>query len=134
MVVMLKEDIFYFQDSSAILKRLMNFPPQENVYNVILFAERQIAKLITKTDSTGIKGAKNQLKGIETRNDDMNFFGSSTRKKEQTLVDSVLTESNDFLKGETNEITIDFDIMNSDKQVDKKKNKGVKSKLTNLIS
>lgn len=64
----------------------------------------------------------------------MNFFGSSNRKKEQTLVDNVLNESNDFLKGDTSEITIDFDIINSDKQVEKKKNKGVKSKLTNLIA
>lgn len=64
----------------------------------------------------------------------MNFFGSSNPKKERNLVDVVLNESNDFLKGETNEISIDFDIMNSDKQIEKKKNKGVKSKLTNLIS
>lgn len=134
MIALLKEDIFYFQESSAILKRLMNYPPQENVFNIIIYTEKQIGRLMTKNDTSTNKGIKSYLKGNEIKNDDMNFFGSSNLKKERSLVDAVLNETNDCLKGDTAEISIDFDIMNSDKQVEKKKNKGVKSKLTNLIS
>jgi len=160
MVALIRDDLFYFNENSAILKRLMHFPPQENVFNLICFTDKQINKLVTKPTATakevknyldkakeddnemnffGSKSSKDKdkskrrLSGKVIKNEENDFFDSGTKTKSTTLVKTVLEDANDFLVGNNSEIKIDFTQDLNPTVPVKKTSKELKNKISSLI-